>query len=79
MMWVDPDAGCALVALTDRAFDDWSTEAMRRWPELSDAVLAEAPAMMFGLGDRVRWDTEGDDGLPLVRYGFVGGVARGAR
>ena len=30
---------------------------------------------MFGLGDRVRWATIGDDGLPLVRYGFVGGVA----
>jgi hypothetical protein len=25
-------------------------------------------------GDRVRWLTTGDDGLPLVRYGFVGGV-----
>jgi hypothetical protein len=31
--------------------------------------------MTFGLGDRVRWMTTGDDGLPLVRYGFVGGVA----
>ena len=31
--------------------------------------------MTFGLGDRVRWSTTGDDGLPLVRYGFVGGVA----
>jgi hypothetical protein len=31
--------------------------------------------MTFGLGDRVRWLTTGDDGLPLVRYGFVGGVA----
>jgi hypothetical protein len=30
---------------------------------------------MFALGDRVRWATVGDDGLPLVRYGFVGGVA----
>ena len=29
MMWVDPAAGCALVALTDRPFDDWSIEAMR--------------------------------------------------
>jgi CubicO group peptidase (beta-lactamase class C family) len=44
MMWADPMAGCALVALTDRPFDEWSTEALRRWPELSDAVLAEAPA-----------------------------------
>ena len=31
--------------------------------------------MTFSLGDRVRWATTGDDGLPLVRYGFVGGVA----
>jgi CubicO group peptidase (beta-lactamase class C family) len=41
MMWADPDAGCALVALTDRGFDDWSVDAMKLWPELSDAVLAE--------------------------------------
>ena len=41
MMWVDPAAGCALVALTDRPFDDWSIEAMRCWPALSDAVIAE--------------------------------------
>lgn len=41
MMWADPDAGCALVALTDRGFDDWSVDAMRLWPELSDAVLTE--------------------------------------
>jgi hypothetical protein len=33
---------------------------------------------MFSLGDRVRWSTMGDDGLPLVRYGFVGGVASDA-
>ena len=30
---------------------------------------------MYSLGDRVRWETTGDDGLPLVRYGFVGAVA----
>jgi CubicO group peptidase (beta-lactamase class C family) len=41
MMWVDPVAGCGLVALTDRPFDDWSIEALKRWPELSDAVVAE--------------------------------------
>jgi hypothetical protein len=29
---------------------------------------------MFQPGDRVRWLTTGDDGLPLTRYGFVGGV-----
>ena len=45
MMWVDPKAGCALVALTDRPFDDWSIEAMRCWPALSDAVLAEVAGM----------------------------------
>ncbi len=31
--------------------------------------------MTFSLGDRVRWETTADDGLPMVRYGFVGGVA----
>ncbi|HAP75861.1 MAG TPA: hypothetical protein DCR14_07225 [Acidimicrobiaceae bacterium] len=30
---------------------------------------------MFAPGDRVRYECTGDDGLPLVRYGFVGGVA----
>lgn len=29
---------------------------------------------MLQPGDRVRWETTGDDGLPLVRYGFVGGA-----
>jgi len=29
---------------------------------------------VFNHGDRVRWATVDDDGLPLVRYGFVGGV-----
>jgi CubicO group peptidase (beta-lactamase class C family) len=41
MMWADPIAGCALVALTDRPIDGWMTDALRLWPELSDAVLAE--------------------------------------
>ncbi len=44
MMWADPPAECALVALTDRTFDEWSREALRGWPELSDAVLAEVTA-----------------------------------
>ena len=44
MMWADPEAGCAVVALTDRGFDDWSVDAMRLWPELSDGVLAEVSA-----------------------------------
>lgn len=29
--------------------------------------------MNFSHGDRVRWETVGEDGLPMVRYGFVGG------
>jgi CubicO group peptidase (beta-lactamase class C family) len=37
-LWVDPEAGIALAALTDLEFGDWSLEA---WPRLSDAVLAE--------------------------------------
>jgi CubicO group peptidase (beta-lactamase class C family) len=41
MLWVDPFARCGLVALTDRPFDDWSIEAMKCWPMLSDAVVAE--------------------------------------
>ena len=35
-LWVDPDAGLACVALTDRAFGPWAVEA---WPRLSNAVL----------------------------------------
>jgi hypothetical protein len=31
--------------------------------------------MTFRPGDRVRVETIGDDGLPVVRYGFVGGLA----
>lgn len=41
MMWVDPDADVGVVALTDRAFDTWRDDALRVWPEFSDAVLAE--------------------------------------
>jgi CubicO group peptidase (beta-lactamase class C family) len=37
-IWVDPESELALVALTDRNFGDW---AYARWPELSDAVIAE--------------------------------------
>lgn len=36
--WVDPLAGVACVALTDRDFGDWAIQA---WPRLSDAALAE--------------------------------------
>src|SRR3954451_11349762 len=41
MFWIDPVHEVALVALTDRKFDDWAEDALRVWPELSDAVLAE--------------------------------------
>lgn len=44
MFWIDPDADVALVALADRPFDEWSTAALRAWPELSDAVLVEVGA-----------------------------------
>jgi CubicO group peptidase (beta-lactamase class C family) len=44
MMWVDPIADCALVALTDRPTDDWMADALTLWPDLSDAVLAEVAA-----------------------------------
>ncbi len=36
MLWVDPDAGLALVALADANFGPWAAEA---WPALSNAVL----------------------------------------
>lgn len=35
-LWVDPRAGIACVALTDRDFGPWAIAA---WPPLSDAVL----------------------------------------
>lgn len=37
-LWVDPAAGAACVALTDRDFGPWAAE---HWPEFTDAVLAE--------------------------------------
>lgn len=37
-LWVDPAAGVACVALTDRAFGPWAAEV---WPRFTDAVLAE--------------------------------------
>jgi CubicO group peptidase (beta-lactamase class C family) len=36
MLWVDPEASLALVALADRDFDEWAKQA---WPALADAVL----------------------------------------
>ncbi|MFC8918622.1 serine hydrolase domain-containing protein [Streptomyces sp. NPDC047821] len=40
-LWVDPDAGAACVALTDRPFGPWAVET---WPPFTDAVLAELRA-----------------------------------
>ncbi len=37
-LWVDPGAGAACVALTDRDFGDWAVQA---WPPFTDGVLAE--------------------------------------
>lgn len=37
-LWVDPEAGLALVVLTDRDFGDW---AHPLWPAISDGVLRE--------------------------------------
>ena len=37
-LWVDPEAGVACAALTDREFGEWAKQA---WPALSDAVLEE--------------------------------------
>ena len=37
-IWADPAADLAVVVLTNRDFGDW---ALRAWPGLSDAVLAE--------------------------------------
>jgi CubicO group peptidase (beta-lactamase class C family) len=41
MFWIDPERDLALIALADRGFDEWATDALRCWPELSDAVVAE--------------------------------------
>lgn len=35
-LWIDPEAGLALVALTDTEFEQWAKDA---WPTLADAVL----------------------------------------
>lgn len=42
MMWVDPLADVAVVALTDRRFESWRDDALRLWPAFSEAALAEA-------------------------------------
>lgn len=37
-VWVDPERDMALIALTDRAFGDWSKGC---WPKISDTVIEE--------------------------------------
>lgn len=39
LVWVDPVANTACVALTDRPFDEWASEALVLWPALADALL----------------------------------------
>jgi len=41
LLWVEPGAHVACLALTDRPFNDWSIQALQLWPALADAVLAE--------------------------------------
>ncbi len=41
MFWVDPQAQVALVALTDRPFDEWANIARVQWSSLSDAVIEQ--------------------------------------
>jgi len=41
-LWVDPEAGVACAALTDREFGQWAKTA---WPALSDAVLEELSSL----------------------------------
>ncbi len=42
MMWIDPTIDTALIALTDRDFDEWATDALSAWRSLSDAVVASS-------------------------------------
>jgi CubicO group peptidase (beta-lactamase class C family) len=46
-LWVDPVAGAACIALTDRDFGPWVRDA---WPPFSDAVLAELAGTYPGIG-----------------------------
>lgn len=39
MMWIDRQFDIALVALTNRDFDQWPREAVAAWSQLSDAVI----------------------------------------
>jgi len=44
-LWVDPEAGVACVALTDRDFGPWAKQV---WPAWSDGVLAELRGRLPG-------------------------------
>ncbi len=46
-LWVDPAAGAACIALTNRDFGPWARET---WPGFSDAVLAELAGQVGLLG-----------------------------
>jgi CubicO group peptidase (beta-lactamase class C family) len=48
LLSVDPGAHIAMVALTDRAFDEWAADALVLWREFADAVLLEAAAAPTG-------------------------------
>ena len=61
LLWVDTgavhDREVACIALTDRMFDEWASEALQLWPELSDTLLDEiagggpaSPAVPTGAG-----------------------------
>jgi CubicO group peptidase (beta-lactamase class C family) len=46
-LWIDPVAGVVCGGLSDRPFGPW---AIRAWPELADAVLADAVLAERGPG-----------------------------
>ena len=59
--------------VADEALELWPAALRRRGRRAAAGRRDVQP------GDRVRWETTGDDGLPLVRYGFVGGCHRRRR
>lgn len=44
LLWVDQGAHVACLALTDRPFSQWSTQALQLWPRFADAALTDAGA-----------------------------------
>lgn len=75
LLWVDPAAATACIALTDRPFDEWAGEALVLWPALADAVIEavlppgsamspnDGPITRAG-DDAVAARTGGDTGAP---------------